>query len=304
MFSSHENVLQDEILKNFPEFRNSKFCFNHKGWTSVIVDIDNKYICKFPRDFNKLSFLLKENKLISLLEKNISHLIFPKRTFINTDLPFFIHKKIKGDFFTCEKYYGSSLKEQSNFINSMANFFYCIHNLKVEDFEDILPKKLEHLDNIENILYILENDFSKQDFLYGQKILENFQALDALTPKIVVGYYDMHPHNCLVDSNKNLISVFDFDEMAIGTVKFDLRELLLNYDKTIGNEIIQRYNLKTNNSITQNEINTALVAWSFYEYRNMKIKLTNELKEVENVDLNIFKQEVSQMIKEYAKEYL
>lgn len=55
---------------------------------------------------------------------------------------------------------------------------------------------------------------------------------------------------------------------------------------------------------TQKEINTVLVAWSFYEYRNMKIKLTNELKEVENVDSNIFKQEVSQMIKEYAKEYL
>lgn len=110
--------------------------------------------------------------------------------------------------------------------------------------------------------------------------------------------------NCLVDTNKNLISVFDFDEMAIGTAKFNLRELLLNYDKTIGNEIIKHYNLKTNKSIPQNEIDIALVAWSFYEYRNMKIKLGSELKEVENVDLNIFKQEISQMMKDYAKEYL
>ncbi len=147
------------------------------------------------------------------------------------------------------------------------------------------------------------NMFSSDEKILQSEILKNFPELDPSAPKIV-GYYDMHPYNCLVDANKNLISVFDFDEMAIGTVKFDLRELLLNYDKTIGNEIIRCYNLKTNKSITQNEINTALVAWSFYEYKNMKIKLTDELKEVENINLNIFKQEISQMIKEYAKEYL
>lgn len=237
------------------------------------------------------------------LEKNIPYLIFPKRMYINSELPFFIHKKIKGDFFTCEKYYNSSLQEQSNFVNSMANFFYDIHNLKVEDFEDILPKKLEKLNNIRDILYTLKHNFSKQEFVWGQKILENFQSLDISGTKIV-GYYDMHPYNCLVDSNKNLISIFDFDEMAIGTVRFDLRELLLNYDKKIGNEIIKCYNSKVNKPILQNEINTALVALSFYEYNNMKIKLTNELKKVENINLNMFRDEISQMIKEYAKEYL
>ena len=173
--------------------------------------------------------------------------------------------------------------------------------MPVEEFKGIIPYKNEILPDIDFLWKILSNDFETQETLI-KKILSDFTLLADNTPQIV-GYYDFHCNNIIVDPDtKKIKSVFDFDEVAIGTSKFDLREIFLNYNDDIGQKVLIAYNKKANNIITNNTLHLSLVGWALYEYVRMKQRLNSgELQDVENLDLYEFKLEILNMLKLYMK---
>ena len=304
MPSFKEDSLKKEIISCFPEFREANIVFNHNGWTSVIAEIDSKYVCKFPRNEEKLSFLKKEKELIEILKKNLKEIQFPNRTYINAKHPFFIHEKIQGEFFTTQAYYKASESEKYNFIESIAIFFKNLHDLNKDEFHNLIPQKTESITSPMKVLSFIQEDLSDHNSRLAEKILADFVQCDDTSLK-VVGYYDMHPYNCVVErTNKKLLGIFDFDEMAIGTPRFDLREIFLNYNEDIGKCVLDSYNSKIKNAISLKSVKTALVAWSFYEYMRMKVRKDSELKGVTGIDVNEFRDEISSLIENYAQEYL
>lgn len=295
-----DEALRCSILKMFPDFKNLKFKFNHDGWTSIVVDIDGEYICKFPRTEQKLSFLETENVIIGKFIQAFPEIEFPQRTLINSDIPFYMHKKLQGDFITVDKYNKLSHSKQEIFIDEVSSFFAKLHQLPIVEFRNILKRKDEQLPDINTLVDALKTDFSTSEVRKIMKIIDDFSNLSQWSSP-VVGYYDFHAHNILFNPHTGKLSgIFDFDEVAIGTAKFDLREIFLNYNQEIGNKVLISYNNKVRYSIPAEVIKTSLIGWSFVEYMNMKQRImSGELTDVSSVDLSEFKMEIQQMIKTY-----
>lgn len=294
-----DEEFRNSILSVFPEFENSKFVFNRSGWTSVVVDIDNEYICKFPRTEQKKVFLETENLIIEKLSKAFLKIEFPHRKSVHSDLPFYIHKKLKGHFITVDDYAHMTSEEKFIFSDNIASFFARLHQLPVDDFQNILKIKNEQISDIDSLLSSLESDFSVTEMQKIFQIIQDFTNMDDKSPKIV-GYYDFHAQNVLFNENKEISGIFDFDEVAIGTAKFDLRELFLNYNQKIGLQVLTAYNQKVAYPISPETIKISFVGWVLVEYVNMKKKIANgELKDVSRSDLTGFKTEVKKMIEAY-----
>ena len=292
--------LASSIVKVFPKFEGAKFKYNRCGWTSVIVDIDDEYICKFPRTEQKLAFLKTENLIIEKFARAFPEITFPQRKFINSDIPFYIHKKLQGEFITVEKYNRLNTAEREIFADEVASFFARLHRLPVAEFQNLLPGKNEKLPNTDTLLSTLKTDFNAEEIKKILKIIDDFSNLDEWSSQ-VVGYYDFHAHNILFNpQNLKLCGIFDFDEVAIGTAKFDLREIFLNYNEEIGYKVVAAYNRKASHSVPPEVVKTSLVGWSFAEYMNMKQKIkTGELTDVSGISLAEFKTRILKMMETY-----
>ncbi len=296
MHTNDEAIIKNTILKEYPNFEKLQMSFNHRGWTSVIVDIDDVYVCKFPRNPEKYSHLKEEHKLINKLNQNITGFEFPDRVHVNSNVPFFMHKKIKGEHFPLEAYQKASEKQKLAFKDSVVDFLIQMHSLSIDEFKAYLPVKDEVLPPLNELNNVLENDFSNEESNKGKKILQNFNNA-AKDKKLVVGHYDMHGYNFVVDPNtKRIIGVFDFDEVAIGSAEFDLRELPLHYGDDVGNEIIEAYNKKAEHPINFEFLQTLHRGWSLYEYVRTKNRLDGDLKDVDKIDMGEYKEEIKQLL--------
>lgn len=295
-----DKEMQNSILKAFPDFNESEFKFNHNGWTSVVVDINNEYICKFPRTEQKLAFLKTENLIIEKFVRAFPEIEFPQRKFIDSDIPFFIHKKLSGEFIDVDKYNQLTHSEQENVVDGIASFFVKLHQLPIVEFQDLVKSKNERLPDLDTLYSVLKSDFNATEMKKISNIIDRFTHLEDKASK-VVGYYDFHAHNVLFDINtKKLSGIFDFDEVAIGSAKFDLREIFLNYDMAIGTAVLNAYNKKASNYVSPESVKLSLIGWSFVEYMNMKQKIiSGELSDVSGADLSEFKTEIKQMMEIY-----
>ena len=295
-----ENALRNSILRVFPDFRKAEFKYNRSGWTSVVVDINNEYICKFPRTEQKFAFLKTENLIIEKLARAFPKIEFPQRRFVDSDIPFFIHKKLSGEFIDVDRYNRLTALEQDNFIDSIADFFVGLHRLPVDEFKDIVKNKDEELPDWDILHLALKTDFNAAEMKKISSIIDKFSNLDDKALK-VVGYYDFHAYNTLFDADtKKLQGIFDFDEVAIGTAKFDLREVFLNYNMEIGTAVLDAYNKKASNPVSLEIVKLSLIGWSFVEYMNMKQKIASgELSDVTGADLSEFRAEIKQMLETY-----
>ena len=296
VYTNNEEVIREAILKAFPHFKDLPMSFNHRGWTSVIVDIDDTYICKFPRGQEKYDHLKNEHQLISMLKKNITGVEFPERTHIEADVPFFIHKKIKGEHFPLEAYQKADENQRQAFKKSVVDFLVQMHSVRVEDFKGCAPIKDEKLPPLAELEPVLENDFSGEASNKAKKILRDFNAA-ASAKKLVVGHYDMHGYNFVVDpKTKKIIGIFDFDEVAIGSAEFDLRELPLHYGPDVGKEIIEAYNKKAKCPVNMDRLETLHQGWSLFEYVRTKKRLDGDLKDVDQIDMEEYKKEIKQLL--------
>lgn len=297
MYTNDEKKLKEAIVKAFPEFSNSLMAFNHSGWTSVVVEIDGKLICKFPRNKEKHEHLKSERKLIELLNEHLDGYEFPRRKAIISKYPFFIHRKIEGEHFTKERYEQSSLEEQDAFKKSVADFLVHLHKLPVSLFEGFIPFKDEKLPDLSEMDALLEQDFSKEDSTVAKSLLREFNDV-SLNRNKVVGHFDMHAYNFVVAPNtKKVKGFFDFDEFAIGSQEFDLREFELNFGSEISQEIISIYNDRANVAVDLETLRKVHNGWSIYEYIRTKKRLSQDLKDVGNINMVEYRNEIKNLIK-------
>jgi len=297
MHTNDEKKIRAAILEAFPEFEGATMEFNHRGWTSVIVDIDGAYICKFPRNEEKYEHLKKERKLIELLQEQMDDYEFPERTHINANIPFFIHKKLQGEHFPLEAYQNATKEQQDTFKESFVDFLTKLHELPPDKFQEFVPVKDEILPDYSELDPILEQDFSEEESAEAKNLLRAFNNA-AKDRRQVVGHYDMHGYNFVVDPvTKKITGFFDFDEFAIGSPEFDLREVPLHYGENVGSEIIDLYNQKAKHPVDLNDLQRVHYGWSIFEYVRTKKRLDGDLKDVDKIDMNEYQEEIKQLLK-------
>ncbi|OPZ79470.1 MAG: Bifunctional AAC [Alphaproteobacteria bacterium ADurb.Bin438] len=307
VFTNDEQELKEILFNELPEFKKNEtsISFNHTGWTSIIIDINDDLIVKFPRNVEKYNGLVNEKKVIQVLKNNVQGVEFPTRDIFDGKTPFFIHKKLKGEHFPLDRLKIASKEEQKNFIVSAAEFLNQIHSIPTSLFAGILPKKEEILPNCNDFMPYLDKEFSKSEINVIERLLNEFNQVTALKHNNVVGYYDFHGNNIVIDKKtKKITGVFDFDEMSIGSIEFDLRELPLNYGVDFGFKMIDECNRCSNVSIDVRNMKTFLTGWYVFEFSNLVKNKEYLLKNIKNLNIDKHKQNILGQLYSYDKEFL
>lgn len=298
VFTDNKEVLTNRLKVCLPNINSSNLKFIFTGWTAVIVDIDNEYIAKFPRDVEKLNWLLKEKNIINVLKKHILNLELPDRQLFDGDIPFFLHQKLKGEQLDNEILKTCSSSQQINFLKGVANFFFNIHCIPNGELQNLIPLTENNLDQTK-ILKILENEFDPQSLKLAELWLEKANKIIINPNDIKVGYFDFHGGNITVDPiSKKLLGVFDFDEMSIRDFHFDFREFLLRYDKEFLIELVKQYELLSKRTLSIDKIFTYHVAWYLWEYSKM-LKNKALLKNISGLDYGFHKNKLLSDMKTY-----
>lgn len=291
--NSREEIL--EVLKSeLPEIELVKTDFIFSGWTSIIVDINDEYIAKFPRNYEKYEWLVNESKLIEVLKRHIS-LELPERKLYDGDTPFFLHKKLKGLLLPEDALNNCTPIQKQEFLKSVATFFSNLHSIPVSEFSGLMPT-IQDVPNKEEVLKILSQDFSSTDLEKESLLFDQVNEIGLNPKELVPGYFDFHGGNIVVDpTTYNLLGVFDFDEMAIRNYHFEFREVLLRYDEKYVLELIKYYEEVSDHKVDVNKIWLYHIVWYMWEYSKM-IANPERIAGIEGLDVNFHKNSIKSIL--------
>lgn len=291
--TTKEEIL--EVLEmQLPEIELKSTNFIFSGWTSIIVDINDEYIAKFPRNFDKYQWLVNEYNLLNVLKTYLS-VKLPDRKLYDSDTPFFLHKKLQGKLLPEDALSNCSESQQATFLKSVAKFFADLHRIPVTNLDSILPT-ITDIPDKHNVLPYLKKHFSDRDIEKMETLFDKVKEIDIDTSSLVVGYFDFHGGNIVVDPiSYELIGVFDFDEMAIRDYHFEFREVLLRYDEKYVLELIKYYEETSSHKVDVNKMWLYHIVWYIWEYSRM-VADPEKIAGIEGLDVNFHKNNIKNIL--------
>lgn len=197
------------IEKTNPELRVQKVDFIESGFHSLAIIINDDYVFRFPLEKEFFGEYKNENKLLKIINKNISTKIPSLKLYdINGEI-FTKHKLIKGEQYT---EIGKSLTENEKIklAKELSKFVMELHKIKTNEIE-ISQFSISEYINSDNI-NILHN-YLKDRIKEFDEVLENFEneSQKLKNEDIVVCHNDLNENNILINAKtKKLAGIIDF----------------------------------------------------------------------------------------------
>jgi len=123
----------EEIIKSeYPQFLNSTFVVNDKGWSNLVFEIDNKYIIRIPRNEESLSDLKFEKEMLPLIIREINVKVprFIINSTPNSEYEYVGYERIEGVPLSDEVLQNQSTDVIENFAVEIGRFLSGLHSVK------------------------------------------------------------------------------------------------------------------------------------------------------------------------------
>lgn len=293
-FLNTRHDIMEVLIKRLTSLniKNGKFIFS--GWTSIIVDIDDKHIVKFPRNDESLNWLMNEKNIINVLKQSIS-LSFPARKFYDGISPFFLHKKLKGLLLDEQQLSKGTKSQKEKFLMSVAFFFNQIHSIPIEKLSSLIPTLIK-IPQESDIIPNFKKNFSVNDVNKAIGLIKQAQKIKPKDSDYVVGYFDFHGGNIVANKKTyKLRGIFDFDEVAIRDYHFEFREVLLRYDEKYVLELIRFYESISSRKVDINKVWLYHIVWYMWEYSKM-VSNPDKIACIKDVDIDFHKDKIKQIL--------
>lgn len=185
------------------------------GWDSVAVDVDDRFIFKFPRDEESEEQLVVEARLLDLIRRHVAMPV-PTLEIFETPRLFSRHAKLRGDHLLPDHYAALSEAQRDRLAGEMARFYAELHAIPTEDAEragaepgDGWPDTAEIR---AGILPYLDADL----LAVADRTLDAYAALPADPHGDVFGFFDGHGMNMAFDhAAGRLNGIYDFGDAEI-----------------------------------------------------------------------------------------
>ena len=221
-----------------------------------VVDIDDKYIVRFPKKATlkdgksqSLEDLKAESKITESISPYIHKTKISTVSVVDTEFPFAAHKKIKGSKLTKNDFYELSDEKKSLFANDLAAFLAELHAVPIDKVK--LPDRKDlNFDNTTEIQQTLD----RYEISLNRK--ENNK------PDLVCCHNDLHGGNIGVDLNKQNIlqGVFDFGMCGITERSSDFYKIF-DFDKNLCKEVVEQYNKISSQKVDIRDIENKYLSW-------------------------------------------
>lgn len=222
------------------------------GVDSLIAEVDDTWIFKFPNGAGPAANLVKEERVLRFLKGRLS-LQIPNLSISQTGHLFSCHRKILGNPVFCENYDAFDDATKDAFAEDLAQFFAELHQIEPAEVADLNVGKFPAR-------------MSDEKFAKMQRLLpSNYQqAIGELQARIatenakksddVFGHFDCAGVNMAFDhAAGRLAGVFDFAEATIGDVHKELQNVTkISYACAL--HVANRYRRLTGRPIDMNRV--------------------------------------------------
>ncbi|MVM35055.1 phosphotransferase [Spirosoma sp. HMF4905] len=204
------------IVTYFPELAEASFSLLTMGWDSIAVDVDDKFLFKFPREDDGVEALRREAAMLAIVRPRLT-LLVPDLEFFDAPQPFSKHTKLKGNHLVTTQYELLTSNAKQRLAEAIARFYAELHAIEPELLQTAGALPGDQWPTPEIILAGIQPYLSKVLLVKAEKTLDTWARLPDDPHGITYGFFDGHGWNMAFDHEKQrLTGIYDFGDSGFG----------------------------------------------------------------------------------------
>jgi hypothetical protein len=217
-YSNVLDTLRPLLIGLFPALSASEFAVHTAGYDCIAVEVDNRFIFKFPRHTRAEDALIVEAGVLTIIRTAVT---MPVPTLVLFPGPpaFSRHLKLAGEHLLTPQYRQLPTHAQQRLASDMALFYAELHDLDVGRMEAAGARPLTPWLGPDDVLRqgwpVLTPDLR----LYAERTLAEWQLLPPDPYGVIYGFFDGHGKNMAFDHQENRLNgMYDFGDAGFGPV--------------------------------------------------------------------------------------
>lgn len=241
------------ILEHFPDLADSEFSLLTKGWHSIAVDADDRFIFKFPRHEEAERALRTEAGLLAVIRPAVTMPV-PDLTLFPGPPLFSHHAKLKGEHLTTKEYTGLPDAAREDLASRMAHLYSELHALDHHSMAAAGATPVHPWPAPEDILRdawpVLPSELRNP----AEQAIDAWQHLAPDPHGTSYGFFDGHGWNMAFDhGSQRLNGVYDFADSGFGPLHQEfIYSNFISWDLT--SRIIRAYESLTARTIDRKRV--------------------------------------------------
>ncbi|MCO6391887.1 phosphotransferase [Aliihoeflea aestuarii] len=208
--------LRAAITDAFPELTESRFSVAGRGWHSLAIDIDGRFIAKFPQGADAEKALLREARLLAAVRPHVS-LPVPDMQLVEHPVVFSMHRKLAGSTLLRADYECLSEVAKTALADKLAQFFAELHVIDPAHMRATGAGPVEWWDVRAETLAPVWAQLPAPVAELAEAVWRDYVA--RIWPDEVYGFFDAHGWNMAFDHKaQRLNGIFDFADSGFGPV--------------------------------------------------------------------------------------
>ena len=204
------------VIAARPDFTNSTFSVAGKGWHSLAIDIDGRFIAKFPQGEEAENALRREASLLSVIRPHVTMAVPDMQ--LHEEPPLFsLHGKLPGDTLERDGYEKLEESQRDTLAADLALFFAELHAIDPAMMRAAGALPVEIWDTADATLAPIWPLLPDPVRAEAERALEDYRALPPDPLGEVYGFFDAHGWNMAFDHEQGRIrGIFDFADSGFG----------------------------------------------------------------------------------------
>ncbi len=215
------DVLKSVITTHYPELATSTFELLNQGWDSAAVEVDGKWIFKFPREQDDAGALLYEAGLLKVFQPALTMRV-PALEIIAGPPMFSRHEKIPGGHLTPELYVRLNTTTRDRLASDLARFYAELHRFDRKLIAQAGAVPIRPWQPAEVILRQVHPLLAEPLFTLVERTITEWQDQPADPHGTTYGFFDGHGWNMAFDEAEGKLNgIYDFADSGFGPLHQD-----------------------------------------------------------------------------------
>lgn len=241
--SKDPSILLDRIRQTFPDITWGKFKFIDVGWDHEVIQLDDKFIFRFPNSIEYVSSLHDEVRLLAFLKDHIQAQI-PSYSYVPEDSSFGGYAMLKGKELSLDYFANLSQAHQHKVAKDIADFLTDLHSLDTAAMEQFNIQSESDFAGYGDIVaeadkYIKPN-LSDNDYQTVNKMLTAIIPLLEYPQPARLIHGDIAPKHLIWNDVTERVGFIDFSDRIISDPAYDFAELY-TYSESFVDKVYELY---------------------------------------------------------------
>jgi len=221
-------ALVDHIRHAFPDLKWDAYTFIDVGWDHKVIQLDDKYIFRFPNSPEYVAMLHDEVNLLAYLEKHLKTRI-PHYSHIAPDFSFAGYAMLPGQELSLGRFKNFSDVQKQVAAKNIADFLSDLHSVDVAELSafhvGIEPDFAGYSGVAAEAEKYLKPILSSHEYSVITDMLQDIAKVQKYPQPARLIHDDMAPKHIIWDADTETLGFIDFSDRVISDPAYDFAEL-------------------------------------------------------------------------------